>query len=268
MAKRKRNTSHPRKNQTPIVAERYDISTGQAEVRACDDIRGNWVLHVNGVPSSPYNPDNPEQLGFEYLALMAELINLATSEQDAWRAIHIGGGACALARSLIATHPRSNHLVVEYDETLANSIRSWLPLPPSPKLRIRAGDGLQVLKTRRDNSANIIIRDAFDNSVTPAHLTDKTYMAETRRVLTDDGLALFNVAVTSKTQARQEISEIANHFRDVAAIGSRPTLSKGKSGNVVVVAANSCDHQQFRQVLRSAKQPLSYDINPTGPQSP
>lgn len=262
MAKRNRKSSA--KNPPPIVATRFDISTGQAEIRECNEIRGNWVLHVNGVPSSPYDPLNPEQLSFEYLAIMANLIALAMPTDNPWRALHIGGGACALARALIVQHPRSQHLVVEYDEILANSIRDRLALPPSPKLKIRAGDGLHVLTTRHDGSANVIIRDAFDNNVTPPHLTDSNYVAHTRRVLKDDGIALFNVAATSKQQVRQELSTISEHFADIAAIGARATLAKGKSGNVVVVAAQHCDHQTLQQVVRRAKQPLCYEVNPLG----
>lgn len=258
-SRRPKHSRNTPTNHSEIVPGIYETSTGQAEIKACPDNRGSWVLYLNGAPSSPHHPEQPQCLSFEYLALMADLIN-STSPGAPWSAVHIGGAACSLARALVDRHPRSRHLVIEYDEILATSIRQWLPLPPSPQLKIRAADGLAALQTRKDATADFIIRDAFENSTTPKHLQSSEFMHETRRVLTPDGMALFNIAATSKNQMRQEIDTVGQHFKDVAAIAARQTLSKGKSGNVVVVAANHCDHHTLQKVLRNARQPLAYEV--------
>lgn len=265
MARGNRSTPNPKRSRgtslggNEVNPGTYETSTGQAEIKACPDNRGSWVLYLNDTPSSPYHPEQPQLLSFEYLALMADLIN-STNPGTTWNAVHIGGGACSLARALIDRHPRSRHLVIEYDEILATSIRQWLPLPASPQLKIRAGDGLAVLHTRKDSTANYVIRDAFENNTTPLHLQSAEFMQETRRVLAPNGMALFNIAATSKLQIRHEIDTIGAHFNDIAVIAARQTLTQGKSGNVVVVAAEHCDHNTLRKILRKAKQPLVYQV--------
>ena len=91
----------------------YPIDTGTATLERDHYSPEGWILKVNGVPSSHVDLAAPERLDFEYMRWIAALIRsrftpAAFDGNDAkLRVLHLGGGACSMARWASATYPNA-----------------------------------------------------------------------------------------------------------------------------------------------------------------
>ena len=234
-----------RRNTSPPPPEgRFTTSTGQVEwVRERDD--GAWTLYVNGVPSSPLRAGSPEVLDFEYLQWMADCVRLALPSPAPLRAVHLGGGACALPRHLAAVRAGAGgtrQVVVELDAELVARVREWVDLPRSPELRIQAGDARAGLAARRDGSADLVVRDVFAGDATPRHVVTAEFTADVARVLdaSGGGLYLANaVDRTSPVGLKAEVATLLAVFPHVAAALEPGVLRGRRHGNAVLLASHA-----------------------------
>ncbi|WP_194906659.1 spermidine synthase [Quadrisphaera sp. INWT6] len=231
----------------PPPEGRFATTTGQVEwVRERDD--GAWTLYVNGVPSSPLRAGAPEVLDFEYLQWMADCVRLALPAEGGapLRAVHLGGGACALPRHLAAVRAGAGgtrQVVVELDAELVARVREWVDLPRSPELRIQAGDARAGLAARRDASADLVVRDVFAGDSTPRHVVTAEFTAEVARVLDPSrggGLYLANaVDRTSPVGLKAEVATLLAVFPHVAAALEPGVLRGRRHGNAVLLASHA-----------------------------
>lgn len=192
---------------------------------------------VNGVPSSYVRLGDPAFLGFEYMQQMAAAIALLPA--GALDVVHVGAAGCALARHVEAVRPGSRQIGIDPEAELLVRVREWFDLPRSPALRLRAGDGRDVLAQLRPSSADVVVRDAFAPDVTPRHLTTTAFHAHARRVLRPGGLYLLNVADQAPLRGiREELATVADAFGPgQIALVAEPGVLKGRRyGNLVVVA--------------------------------
>jgi hypothetical protein len=217
----------------------HRVDTGEAELVPDRADPRLWTLLVNGVPSSPLHTTDPLVLDFEYLRWMAAAVDLLDPPPPApLRALHLGGGACALPRWLEATRPGSRQVVVEVDGALVALVRRTLALPRAPRLRIQVGDARERLATRRGASADLVVRDVFAGDRTPRHLTTTGYLAEVARVLDPAGVYLANVADRGTLAAlRAECSAALACFPHVALVADPGLLRRRRFANSVLVAA-------------------------------
>ncbi|MDM7832036.1 spermidine synthase [Cellulomonas edaphi] len=218
------------------------IPTGTVElVRDPDQPDGVTVL-VNGVPSSYLDLARPEVLAFEYMQQMAAVVARLDDGTGPLDVVHLGAAGCALARALHALRPGSRHVAVELDTALPELVRGWFDLPRSPALRIRAGDARAQLATMPEASADVVVRDVFAGSVTPAHLVTREMAAEVVRVLRPGGLYLVNCADRPPlATARCEVATLRDAFVDVAAI-AEPGVLRGRGyGNLVLAGTDRTD---------------------------
>jgi spermidine synthase len=224
------------------VAGTYEIATGSAElVRDRGDPRV-WTLWVNGVPSSPVRLGRPDVLDFEYLQWMADVLELAAAPAAPapLDVVHLGAGACSLARHLEAVRPGSRQVAVELDAELARLVRTWFDLPRSPRLRLQTGDAAECLARRRDGSADAVVRDVFSGERTPDHLTTTAFVADAARVLRDGGLYLANVADSGDLALlRSESATVRQVFGYAAMVAEPAALRKRRWANALLVGSRS-----------------------------
>ncbi|WP_062465059.1 spermidine synthase [Demequina soli] len=232
----------------------FAIATGVAELR--DEPDGTTFLWVNGVPSSPLDPD-PGFLAFEYMRHLSAAV-------DAWGppprmlALHVGAAACAFPRHLAHRLPDSGHIAVDVDATLPELVRAWWDLPRAPRLRIRAQDGLDAVTTRRDASLDLVVRDAFAGDATPATLASPEWWAQAARVLRPGGLVLANIGTRPGDRtAAADVAAAAEAFGSTLAIGEHAVLKGRRRGNVVLAAVTSgaIDEAALRRYAGSAALP-------------
>lgn len=231
-----------RARRPPLEAGAWTTSTGGVEWVPERGDPQSWTLYVNGVPSSPVHLGDPRVLDFEYLQWMADAIEVAAPRPspEPLRAVHLGGGACALPRHLAAVRPGSRQVVVELDAELARLVREWLDLPRAPQLRLQVADARAGLAARPDASAEVVVRDVFAGDATPAHVSTAEFLADAARVLSPGGLYLANaVDRTSPVGLRAELATLAEVFPH-AAVAVEPGVLRGRRhGNAVLVGSGA-----------------------------
>lgn len=236
--RRGRSAAPPVEGSSPAAGV-FEIDTGTCElVEGGYGLRG-WVLEVNGVPSSHVDLDDPARLDFEYMRWIAHLAEAQWPPADKLRILHLGGGACSLARRFAVVFPEARQVVVEIDGKLAVLVREWFDLPRAPRLRIRVGEARAVTESLVDASRDLVVRDVFAGSATPPPLTTGEFTAQVKRVLAPGGVYAVNCGDTrDAATARREAATLGAHFAHVVAIADPAVLKGRRHGNIVLAGSD------------------------------
>ncbi|QDQ98624.1 spermidine synthase [Tomitella fengzijianii] len=222
------------------VAGVYEIDTGTCELVPDRFTPHGWVLKVNGVESSHVDLDDPRRLDFEYMRWFAALIEPRWAADHHLRALHLGGGACSMARYLADGYPDARQVVVEIDAAMAELVRGWFDLPRAPRLRLRAGEARTVLESLREETRDVIIRDVFSGAVTPQRLTTAEFTAEAVRVLAPGGIYMVNCGDTrDRRTARREAATMLQAFAHVVIVSDPAMLAGRRTGNIVLAGSDA-----------------------------
>lgn len=242
----------------------YYIDTGDCELIADQDNSTGWLLKINGVMSSHIDLADPLFLDFEYMRWMAALIEsrwprqeesaakLRGPQEHKLRGLHLGGGACSLARYFAAAYPDARQVVVELDGKLAEYVRGWFDLPKAPLLRIRVGEARAVTETLTAQTRDFIIRDVFAGALTPRPLTTAEFNHHVKRVLAPGGLYVANSGdAPDLKNAREDAATIAASFKHMVIIADPAMLKGRRYGNMVMAGSDVpfADDPQLRRRL-------------------
>nr|BFE82679.1 hypothetical protein GCM10020093_052800 [Planobispora longispora] len=171
---------------------RYPVTFGEVDLLRDLDRSSGWVISKDGVPQSYVDLDDPTYLDFEYVQLMADVIDLL--DEGPLDVAHIGGCACTLPRYVAATRPGSRQIVAEPDGALVQLVRDQLRLKSVPRLKVRILDGRTATTGLHDASADLLVLDAFSGATMPIDLATREYMGDVARVLRPAGTLLVNIA--------------------------------------------------------------------------
>jgi len=245
----------------------YYVDTGDCELIADQDNSTGWLLKINGVMSSHIDLADPLFLDFEYMRWMAALIESRWPRQDEssakrggqerrLRGLHLGGGACSMARYFAAVYPDARQVVVELDGKLAEYVRGWFDLPKAPLLRIRVGEARAVTETLTAQTRDFIIRDVFAGALTPRPLTTAEFNQHVKRVLAPGGLYVANSGdAPDLKNAREDAATIAASFKHTVIIADPAMLKGRRYGNMVMAGSDvpfGDDPQLRRRLLGGA----------------
>jgi hypothetical protein len=255
----------------------YYIDTGDCELIADQDNSNGWLLKINGVMSSHIDIADPLFLDFEYMRWMAALIESRWPPQPRkggqdcgqnggqnggqdgparLRGLHLGGGACSLARYFHAAFPDARQVVVELDGKLAEYVRGWFDLPKAPLLRLRVGEAREVTESLTPDTRDFIIRDVFAGSLTPRPLTTAEFNRQIRRVLAPGGMYVVNSGdAPDLKNAREDAATIAAAFEHTMIIADPAMLKGRRFGNMVMAGSDAPldgDPQLARRLLGGA----------------
>lgn len=224
----------------------YYIDTGDCELIADQDNSSGWLLKINGVMSSHIDLADPLFLDFEYMRWMAALIesrwppSKAMSGGPKLRGLHLGGGACSLARYFHAAYPDARQVVVELDGKLAEYVRGWFDLPKAPLLRLRVGEAREVTETLTADTRDVIIRDVFAGALTPRSLTTAEFTRHVKRVLAPGGMYVVNSGdAPDLKNAREDAATIAASFKHTVIIADPAMLKGRRYGNMVMAGSDT-----------------------------
>ena len=109
---------------------------------------------------------DPTHLEFDYLRWIRIVLDTA----GARRVLHIGGGACALARALAAQDPGSRQEVCEADADVLELARAHMGLRRVPGLRVHHAEGRAFLTGRPAARWDAVVIDAFAGATVPRRL--------------------------------------------------------------------------------------------------
>jgi spermidine synthase len=165
-------------------------------------------------------------LEFDYMRWLRIVLRVA----GARRVLHIGGGACALARALAAADPDGRQEVCEVDADVLSIAREHLGLRRAPGLRVRQVEGRAHIAAQLDRSWDAIVIDAFVGARVPPALVTVEAVIETARVAP---LTLVNVVDNrSARDVRTVASALATAYPTVWTLGQR-------TGNAIVAGCAS-----------------------------
>jgi spermidine synthase len=217
-----------------------DVDSGVAELVPELDVPDGWTLVVNGTPQSHVDLDDPTRIEFEYVQRLAHVADLVAPAGEPVQALHLGGGACTLARYIAVTRPHSTQQVVELDAALIDLVRTRLPVDRAWRLRVRHGDARAVLATAPPGSADLLVTDVFAGARTPAHLTSVEYVSLAAHALHPAGVYAANIADGgSLTFARAQVATVGAVFPHVCVL-AEPTVLRGRRfGNLILVASRA-----------------------------
>jgi spermidine synthase len=234
----RRRTGADRAAAVPVPE--WDLQTTFTVARVEDDPgrRTGRLLFLDGIECSYVDLADPLHLEFGYIRRMADVVDLIRPRRMPIDAVHIGAGGVTLPRYVAATRPRSRQVVYEKDGGLVEVARRYLGLRTSPTLRVRIGDARERLRDRPDGSADLVVGDAFDGVVVPAHLATVEFAAEVRRVLRPAGIYIMNVIDGPPLRAsRTAAATLLAAFDAVALVTAHDVLRERDAGNVVFVAS-------------------------------
>jgi SAM-dependent methyltransferase len=219
-------------------ARRRAVDDGRVVFLPDGDGRRGWTMLVGGVPSSHVDLDDPLRLDFEYMRWAGDVIDVMRPDGEPLRAAHVGGAACTLPRYVAATRPGSAQVVFEVDGGVLDAAREAIGLRSSRLLRLRVGDGRDGVSTLPDASRDLLVRDAFDGTRVPEHLTTAEFLRDVRRVLVPAGVYLANLADAPPLRvARTEAATALMLFAHVALIAEPGQFHGHRHGNVVLAAS-------------------------------
>ena len=196
--------------------------------------RSGRLLLLDERESSHVDLEDPTHLEFGYMRRIGDVVDLARPKV----VVHLGGGACTLARYVAATRPGSVNEVHERDEGVLRVAREHLGLRTHPRLRVRVGDAAALLPKRPDASVDMVIGDAFVGIDVPAALTTRAFTEQVRRVLRPAGVYALNVDDAAPLPvAREHAGTLGGVFEHLAVVAPRPLLRGRGGGNVVLLAS-------------------------------
>lgn len=211
------------------------VDTGVLTLQRDADAANAWFVDLDGRRQSHVDLEEPARLLLAYVRRMGHVLDLLPPAGDPLDAVHLGAGGLTLPRYIAATRPGSRQRVFEVDAALAEAVREALPLHPRWRIRVRICDALDGLRALRDDSADVVIGDAFRDGLIPEHLVVADALTEIGRVLRPSGTYLVNVL--DPLVARRTIAALREEFRTVVAVLDAARRASG--GNVVVVATNA-----------------------------
>jgi hypothetical protein len=193
---------------------------------------------------------DPTHLEFAYLRWMRIVLRVA----GARRVLHVGGGACALARALAAEDPGGRQLVCEVDASVLALAREHLGLSHQHGLEVRHAEGRACIASQGDKSWDAVVIDAFIDATLPRSLITVEALGDAARVAP---LTLINVA---DDRAGTELSTVAAGLADaypqVWAVGA-------PSGNIVL-AGDAANVDADRVATQATADPAPAWLTPPG----
>ena len=89
--------------------------------------------------------------------------------------------------------PGSDQTILEIDGDLVDVVEERMDFDRGDDVEIIVGDGRLAVDDFADDSADVVVGDAFGSRAVPFHLATEEFLAEVDRVLRPDGIYVANV---------------------------------------------------------------------------
>jgi spermidine synthase len=206
------------------------------------------VLRLDDLRHSYVDLRDPRHLEFAYTKHFASVVDAAFPADEPLDAVHVGGGGFTMPRWLATTRPGTSSTVLELDPGVVELGRERLGVSRIPGVRVVTGDARISLRDLPDGSADLVVMDAFGSLSVPWHLATTEFLADVRRVLRPDGVAVLNVIDFGPLRfLASQARTMADVFGSTALVAAGGKLVEG--GNFVLVGWDGAlDPEQVRRL--------------------
>ena len=191
------------------VVEDPNLDSGRTLV--LDDLRHSYV-----------DLDDPTRLEFWYVRRIVDAIEAHAPDADPTPidAVYLGGGAFTVPRYVRATRPGSDQTILEIDGDLVEVVEERIDFERGDDVEIIVGDGRLAVDDFADDSADVVVGDAFGSRAVPFHLATEEFLADVDRVAAPRTGSTSRTSSTVPTRRflRAEAATIARVFDHVAVI--------------------------------------------------
>lgn len=210
------------------VTIRADADRPSGRTLVLDDLRHSYV-----------DLDDPTHLEFWYIRRIVDAIE-ELGPSGPLDIVHVGGGAMTVPAYVQSTRPGSQQTVLEIDGELVEVVNDEFDrrTGPGTGVEVVVGDGRQALRDLPDDSADVIVGDAFGSRSVPWHLATTEFVEDVDRVLRPGGVYVANVIDGPRQRfLASYAATIGTQFEQVGVmLGESPAL--GGNGNSVIIASD------------------------------
>jgi spermidine synthase len=195
-----------------------------------------WWLIVGGSEQSFVDTADPMHLEFEYVQMVADLLESLFEAPDPIAALHLGGGLCTIPRWIAARHPSSKQRVVEQSAEICELAKT---LGTPVGVTIRVGDAHDALLRARRATVDLIVSDVYDGPETVTRMFTLDLLRAVRGILRADGVYISNLSDAAPfTLSKVVAAGLRECFDDVVMLAEPAVLRGRRSGNVVCAATD------------------------------
>jgi spermidine synthase len=160
------------------------------------------------------------------------------------RVLMIGGAGYSSPKDFLRTYPNISMDVVEIDPRMTQIARDFFRLKDDARLEIHHEDGRVFLNMADAGKYDVVLMDAFTSLFNvPSQLTTLEAVSQVERVLTDDGVVIFNLGSALSGRGSYFLqSELATYrevFPHVDVYKVRGESPDEKLQNVIIVASKA-----------------------------
>ncbi|MGP5123044.1 spermidine synthase [Glutamicibacter ardleyensis] len=212
-----------------------------ASIYPDDLVPGAMILAIGGAEQSHVNLAHPENIFYEYLARIANHLDVLRPQPEPLKFLHLGAGALTLARWAALRYPESHHVAVDIERELLDFVLTHLPLPEQCNLQTLVADAQAVLKEELlDEEFDVIVLDIFSGPEAPEHLTGPEYYEELALALAPEGLLFVNIGDDPPLAFTDRQVQAAQSAFDYVLLSSTPEMFTRKfPGNLILTASKS-----------------------------
>jgi len=216
------------------------------------------ILRLDNLRHSYVDIADPRHLEFSYTKRFAAVVDATFPAGQRIQALHVGGGGFTMPRWLAATRPASTSTVLELDPAVVRLGRERLGVGDIPGLRVITGDARTSLRELPNDSADLIVGDAFGSLSVPWHLATRQFLTDIRRVLRPGGIVVLNVIDNAPNSfLSAEARTLALVFSRAGLLATPDQLAAGGGGNFVLVGTDSTlPVAQIRSAAAARNEPI------------
>jgi len=217
---------------------RYLTAAGaHAEIAPDQFTDGGWVLSLDGAEQSHVNLAHPEEIFYEYLRRVGNVVDVVAPVGTPITAVHLGAGALTLARYIAGTRPGSVQVAVELEPELPGFVLEALPLPAGADVRVVVDDARAALPhVAAPGTVDVVVLDVFTGVAAPAHLTEASFYEEAAQLLSPGGVMVVNVGDDAGLELFTDQARVMRSvFADVWCLADRQLFTREHAGNLVLV---------------------------------
>jgi spermidine synthase len=195
-----------------------------------------WWLLVGGSEQSFVDTADPTHLEFEYVQMMANVLEVMFPTDAPVDAVHLGGGLCTVPRWLAERHPGSRQQVAERSERIAGLSAS---IGDVAGTTVVIDEALAVLTACRPHRADLVVCDVYEGPETVTSLFAAPALNTAYRALRRGGLYLCNVSDAKPFDlSRVVAATLRSRFASVV-LQAEPAVLRGRrSGNLVLAGSD------------------------------